>query len=178
MFWSRLQQIRALELQEVDESECYYYFNRSILVSKTELGQLDDEWFNTLMDQLKTEKLNQLTMEQMTVAEAIEKGYEYCYVDGDESVTELKHVDPDDIRSHGAVICQSEPVFHTIRPERIRELIEDCIRNDQSFYDPEDEMASAVDKMDDSVFGPLADAVNEAISCVCFYPSVGIKLIP
>lgn len=57
MFWSRLQQIRALELQQVDESECYYLY-RSIRISKTELGQLDDEWFNTLMDQLRTEKRN------------------------------------------------------------------------------------------------------------------------
>ncbi|OIN59794.1 hypothetical protein [Arsenicibacter rosenii] len=116
-------------------------------------------------------------MEQMTLAEAIEKGYDYCLMKGDKNVTELRDVDIEDLAERGAVLCKSDPVFYEINSETLRQIVIDHFSNGESFNDPDREMASAVEDMSLTQYEPLTTLINDAISCYCFYPTLKIELI-
>jgi hypothetical protein len=117
--------------------------------------------------------------ETLTVAQAIEQGYESCLYneDGFQAMTSLKY--PDDINFDRHPVLASQDSVHPTSPKAdyIKGMIADFVQENwqEETLDDTNSVSEAIMELD---FTDVEQRINAALRNVNYYTGTDIKLIP
>lgn len=117
--------------------------------------------------------------EQITLREALDRGYTHFVEDEAEKLTKFSQLHPEDIQYYKGTVCwiveMDKPNHFSIDAEDISEVIKDhIIEGQEQFWDENEGLHDIVDSFD---FSKVADELNEKFKAVKFYEPSDIQVI-
>lgn len=112
-------------------------------------------------------------MNQLTVKEAIEQGYKYCWPQNDE-ICFLMKIEECPFDGKKYELLSKEPTPYGISDTTIKEILSDHLADQDEVADENGELCDIVEAID---YTEITKTVNEALSKKKYYYPSGILLV-